>query len=334
MFYLNKSSLQANENQTNISKNYVTHLQYSIYNFIFIKVPLMKKLYYTANLLFFLILVLLGACKKNDKTDLTENTKPKKIIEYKKPKSSVSFQIEKTKDWLKINKTDSSKLDIVYALNRTDKANFKKLDSVIIPTDFSGDLVYYMPFPLHVSALEEVSKIVLFSYPAQTFAAYENGELVYTGPTNMGRKKDPTPTGLFFTNWKAEKTTSTFNDEWDLKWNFNIENKLGVGFHEYELPGYPASHSCLRLLEKDAKYLYKFADEWILKDEENIKVKGTPVVVFGNYNFDGPKPWLQLSSNPKALNISESEIENQVKPFIPQILKNQKLREAEQNTSL
>ncbi|MFH6963092.1 L,D-transpeptidase [Flavobacterium plurextorum] len=294
----------------------------------------MKKLYYTTNLLFFLMLVLFGACKKNDKANLTENTKPRKKIEYKKPKSYVSFQIEKTKDWLKINEADSSKLDIVYALNRTDKANFKKLDSVVIPTDFSGDLVYYMPFPLHVSALEEVSKIILFSYPAQTFAAYENGELVYTGPTNMGRKKDPTPTGLFFTNWKAEKTTSTFNDEWDLKWNFNIENKLGVGFHEYELPGYPASHSCLRLLEKDAKYLYKFADEWILKDKENVKVKGTPVIVFGNYNFDGSKPWLQLSSNPKALNISESEIENEVKPFIPQILENQKLREAEQNTSL
>lgn len=122
-------------------------------------------------------------------------------------------------------------------------------------------------------------------------------------------KKDPTPTGLFFTNWKAEKTTSTFNDEWELKWNFNIENKKGVGFHQYELPGYPASHSCLRLLEKDAKFLYTFADEWILKDKENVKVKGTPVVVFGSYNFDGPKPWLQLASDPKALNISESEIE-------------------------
>lgn len=294
----------------------------------------MKKLYYIVNLLFFLMLISLGACKKNNTVNLTENTKPKKTIEYKKPKSSVSYQIEKTKDWLKINEADSSKLDILYALNRTDKANFKKLDSVVIPSDFSGDLVYYMPFPLHVSALEGVSKIILFSYPAQTFGAYENGELVYTGPTNMGRKKDPTPTGLFFTNWKAEKTTSTFNDEWDLKWNFNIENKLGVGFHEYELPGYPASHSCLRLLEKDAKYLYKFADEWILKDKENVKVKGTPVIVFGNYNFDGPKPWLQLSSNPKALNISESEIENEVKPFIPQILENQKLREAEPTKTL
>ncbi len=281
------------------------------------------------------MLVLLGSCKKSENSNLTENTKKqKKAIEYKKPESSVSYQIQNTKEWLKLNEADSSKMDIVYALNRTDKANFKKLDSVVIPADFSGDLVYYLPFPLHVSALEEVSKIILFSYPTQTFAAYENGELVYTGPTNMGRKKDPTPTGLFFTNWKAEKTTSTFNDEWDLKWNFNIENKLGVGFHQYELPGYPASHSCLRLLEKDAKYLYKFADEWILKDKENVKVKGTPVIVFGSYNFDGPKPWLQLASDPKALDISESEIESQVKPFLLQILENQKLRESEQTSSL
>lgn len=295
----------------------------------------MKKLYYSANALLILMLVLLGSCKKSETSNLTENTKKThKTIEYKKPESSVSYQVEKTKDWLKKNEADSTKMNLVYALNRTDKTNFKKLDSVVIPADFSGDLVYYMPFPLHVSALEEVSKIIIFSYPTQTFGAYEYGELVRTGPTNMGRKKDPTPTGLFFTNWKAEQTTSTFNDEWDLKWNFNIENKLGVGFHQYELPGYPASHSCLRLLEKDAKYLYKFADEWILKDRENVKVKGTPVVVFGSYNFDDPKPWLQLASDPKALNISENEIENQTKPFLPQILENQKLREAEQTKTL
>ncbi len=91
--------------------------------------------------------------------------------------------------------------------------------------------------------MKNIDKIIFFSYPTQVFATYENGDLVYTGPTNMGRKKDPTPTGLFYSNWKAEETTSTFNDEWDLKWNFNIENKLGVGWHQYSLPGYPASHS-------------------------------------------------------------------------------------------
>ena len=293
----------------------------------------MKKLYYTSNILLVLVLVVLGSCKKETTTIETTKAKPHKTIEYKKPESSISFTFVKTKQWLDSIKGDSTKLDIAYAINRTDKANFAKMDSVVIPSDFSGDLPYYLPFPLHVSALEEVSKIIIFSYPTQTFAAYENGELVYTGPTNMGRKKDQTPTGLFFTNWKAEKTTSTFNDEWDLKWNFNIENKLGVGFHEYELPGYPSSHSCLRLLEKDAKYLYKFADEWILKDKENVKVKGTPVIVFGSYNFDGPKPWFELVNNSKALNISESEIETQVQPFIQKILENQKLRETEKQTA-
>jgi len=293
----------------------------------------MKKLYYLANALLLLILALMVSCKKNDTITITESKKTKKTVEYKKPESAVSYKFTKSKEWLKTNEADTSKMNIIYALNRVDKAGLKKLDSIVIPSNFSGDLVYYLPFPLHVNALEEVSKIVIFSYPTQTFAAYENGELVRTGPTNMGRKADQTPTGLFFTNWKAEKTTSTFNDEWELKWNFNIENKLGVGFHQYELPGYPASHSCLRLLEKDAKYLYKFADEWILKDKENVKVKGTPVVVFGSYDFDGPKPWLQLATDPKALNISEAEIEKQTKPFIQEILENQTLRETEKNTA-
>ncbi|CAA9200186.1 L,D-transpeptidase [Flavobacterium collinsii] len=293
----------------------------------------MRKLRYPLSILLLVVLVLISSCKKNEATETKGKVKPKKTIERTKPKS-VSYHFENTKEWLKTNASDSSKLRIAYAINRTDRKNFVKMDSVIIPSDFTGDLVYYLPFPTHIVALEEVSKVILFSYPAQTFAAYENGELMFAGPTNMGRKKDPTPTGLFFTNWKAEKTTSTFNDEWDLKWNFNIENKLGVGFHQYDLPGYPASHSCLRLQENDAKDLYKWADEWILKDRENVKVKGTPVIVFGSYPFDAPKPWYALVKNPKALDLSESEIKTQTQSFIQEILENQKLREAEPNPTL
>jgi hypothetical protein len=267
----------------------------------------------------------LFSCKENDKT-VKEGKKVIKI-ERKKP-NDVSYHFENTKEWLEKTANDSTQLYIVYAVNRTDAQNLKNLDSIVVPNDSSGDIAYYLPFPFEIPYLKEIDKIIYFSYSTQTFGAYEHGELVYTGPTNMGREKDQTPTGLFFTNWKAEQTTSTFNDEWDLKWNFNIENKLGVGWHQYELPGYPASHSCMRLQEKDAKYLYEWADEWELKDDENVKVKGTPVIVFGAYVFGKPKPWYQLVSSPNSLNIAESEIEKWTQPHISTILKEQKKREA------
>lgn len=273
-------------------------------------------------ILFGIIVLTLFSCKNGD--DANAEKTAKKMPVRKAPKA-VSYTLENTKEWLQKNESPSN-LEIAFSVNRTDKENFSQLDSVVIPTDMSGDIVFYLPFPLQVSYLENVDKIIFFSYPTQTFAAYENGILMYTGPTNMGRKKDPTPTGLFFTNWKAEETTSTFDDEWELLWNFNIENKKGVGFHQYELPGYPASHSCLRLQEKDAKYLYEWADQWVLADEENVKFKGTPVIVFGSYNFDAPKPWLQLVKNPKALTISESEIEKVTTPYLETILKEQEKR--------
>lgn len=266
-----------------------------------------------------ILLVIFCSCKQQ------ETIEPKKTIIRKQPKN-ISFHFENTKEWLAKTK-DSAQFRIVLAVNRTDKSNITKMDSIIVPKDLTGDVEFYLPFPLEVPFLKDINKIIFFSYPTQTFAAYENGDLIYSGPTNMGRKSDPTPTGLFFTNWKAEKTTSTFNDEWDLRWNFNIANKLGIGWHQYELPGYPASHSCLRLLEKDAKYLYDWADQWILKDNQNILVKGTPVIVFGKYDFDAPKPWLQLVQKPKYLNIPAAEIENVTKPYLNNILSEQKKRE-------
>lgn len=281
----------------------------------------MKKIVLFLNISIALLFI---GCKQESKT---ESTIDKIAVKERNEPKKTSFHLENTKEWLSKNSADSTNFAIAYAVNRTDAANFKKMDSVVIPDDMSGDIEFYLPFPLSVSSLKEINKIVFFSYPTQTFAAYEKGELVYTGPTNMGREKDKTPTGLFFTNWKAEETTSTFDDEWDLRWNFNIENKLGVGWHQYTLPGYPASHSCLRLQEKDARKLYDFADQWELANPETVKVKGTPVIVFGSYDFKAPKPWLELVKNSKALTISENEIETVTKPFMESILKEQKIRQ-------
>jgi hypothetical protein len=273
-------------------------------------------------LLGFILAIASFSCKKGDSENTPQPVKTVKKAPVRKAPKTVSYTLENTKEWLKTNQ-DSANLEIALAVNRTDKAFFTKMDSVIIPTDMSGDITFYLPFPVEVPYLADVDKVLYFSYPTQTFAAYENGILTYTGPTNMGKKKNPTPTGLFFCNWKAEETISTVDDEWKLLWNFNIANKGGVGFHQYDMPGYPASHSCLRLHEKDAKFLYEWAEQWVLLDDENVKFKGTPVIVFGSYPFGSPKPWLQLVKNPKALDISESEMEKVTAPYLSTILKEQ-----------
>ena len=211
---------------------------------------------------------------------------------------------------------------LILALNRIDKAHVRRADTLVVPDTFINDRNAYSTFPPSVSALAGVKKIVLFSYPTQTYSIYENGQLLKWGPTSMGKRSSKTPTGLFFTNWKGKEVRSTVDEEWILKWNFNIQNKMGIGWHQYAMPGYPASHSCLRLYADEAKFLYDWADQWTLKKDQLV-AKGTPVIVFGEYPFGERKPWLHLLENSKALAISEGEINELIQPYLEQILSEQ-----------
>jgi len=274
-------------------------------------------------------LVTISSCntKKETSSNTINDTKPEVEVEKK---VVINYSLLFSKDSIKkfVKNTDSNNLKVIAAVNRADVKFLNKFDSIIVPSDLTQQIKNYFPFPFEASFLRDIKKIIFFSYPTQSFAAYEKGTLVYTGPTNMGRKADVTPSGLFYTNWKAEETISTFNDEWELKWNFNIENKLGVGFHQYEMPGYPASHSCLRLSEKDAKYLYEWADQWNLQGTDNVLAKGTPVIVFGSYPVGASKPWLALAQNEKVLDISSIDIENITKQFLPDIMRKQEQRDS------
>lgn len=264
----------------------------------------------------------LDSTTSNDSSKILNVTKP--VVE-KKP--GITYTFMKREEWqvLKDSFEGVNHIDILNAINRVDTRHLKGLDSILVPSDYSHELKDYLPFPHNVEQLKDVNKILLFSYPAQVFAAYENGKMILTGPTSMGRKTKQTPQRLYFTNWKSKETTSTVDNAWLLKWNFNVHNFWGVGFHEYALPGYPASHSCMRLLEKDAKFLYDWADQWRLQ-EGSIVAYGTPVIVFGKYPFGETRPWRKLTEHPNYLTLNADSIFQFVQPHLEEILTKQQER--------
>jgi len=189
-------------------------------------------------------------------------------------------------------------IGILEKLNRRDLEHLIRLKEMIVPVEWPGDITDELALgvlPVVWEWAVERPKAIVVSQPDQVFGAYEFGKLVRWGPVSSGRKETATPAGTFNLTWKSKSRTSTDNDAWLLKWYFNFVNSRGVSFHQFELPGYAASHACVRLLERDAMWLYTWGDQWKLsKDGREVIQQGSPVVVLGDYGHDRPAPWISL----------------------------------------
>jgi hypothetical protein len=222
--------------------------------------------------------------------------------------------------------TDS--LQVLLYLNRVDKKHLLRQDTLIVPDTFYKDIRKYAPFPDSLEQLKKVHKIIFYAYSIQAFGAYENGSLVRWGPVSMGKKSTPTPTGLMHTNWKSLRAISTIDPEWIMNWYFNLDNLNGVSMHEYDLPGYPASHACVRLYQEDALWFYNWAEQWKLISNIEIGAYGTPVLIFGNYPFGKRKPWLELATDSNALTITSGMLETELQKYMVVILERQTQRDS------
>ena len=186
-------------------------------------------------------------------------------------------------------------------LNRRDREHLIRADppvpGLIVPAEWHSDPLVYSPFPSTWPAAETYPKAIVVHQPMQAFAAYERGRLVRWGPVSTGRKETPTPDGAFNLTWRARSRRSTDNEDWLLEWYFNFVSERGVSFHLFDLPGHPASHACVRLLLRDAQWLYGWGVQWQLDESKRaIVAKGTPVVIHGRYGFGNPAPWLSLDA--------------------------------------
>jgi len=217
---------------------------------------------------------------------------------------------------------------LVLKINRVDLDHVRQGEALVVPAKVA-DLLYHSPFPPQVEVVQSVRKAIFLSRRIQALAAYESGRQVYWAPTSSGKKATPTPAGLFQTNWKSRERASTVDEQWILRWYFNLDNLQGVSFHQYALPGYPASHSCIRLLEEDARWIYDWAEQWVLsKDGRKILAYGTPVVIFGDYAYDQPPPWKRLVEDPKAATVTPQEVEAASREHLPTLLERARVRES------
>jgi hypothetical protein len=185
------------------------------------------------------------------------------------------------------------RLALLEKLNRADVEHLARLKAYIVPSVWDADELSYSPLPIEYERAREKKKAIVVHLPQQVFGGYEQGRLVRWGPVSSGSAKSPTPQGQYHLNWRSRGHQSTVDERWFLPWYFNFINKRGISFHEFALPGYPASHSCLRLLKRDAMWLFSWGEEWKLDSKGwKISEQGTPVLILGQYRFDQPPPWL------------------------------------------
>ncbi len=188
---------------------------------------------------------------------------------------------------------DAAQLELLEKLNRIDRGRIAALEKIVVPDRWDLPEIAYSPLPRRFTWAAYFPKAVVVSKKLQAFAAYEDGRLVRWGPVSTGAAGSQTPGGLFHLNWRSRGWRSTVNRNWFLKWYFNFGNKRGHSFHEYELPGLPASHGCVRMLGRDAQWMYDWGDSWKLEQRgQRIAKQGTPVLILGTYDHAADKPWL------------------------------------------
>ncbi|MCG6863411.1 MAG: L,D-transpeptidase [Chromatiaceae bacterium] len=112
-----------------------------------------------------------------------------------------------------------------------------------------------------LSALPEAgSRALQFHLGSQTFNYSEDGDIVVSGPIASGTASSPTPTGNFSVLSKdKDKESSLYTNEVGTQaWMpYSMQFHGNYFVHEGWLPGYPASHGCIRLGHHHAKLLFE-----------------------------------------------------------------------------
>ncbi len=100
---------------------------------------------------------------------------------------------------------------------------------------------------------------ILVSLPQQKAWVFDDGELVATSPVSTGKRGHTTPAGTFPILQKKVHHRSNKYSNAPMPYMQRL-TWTGIALHAGHLPGYPASHGCIRLPRAFAKKLYNLTD--------------------------------------------------------------------------
>jgi L,D-transpeptidase catalytic domain len=100
---------------------------------------------------------------------------------------------------------------------------------------------------------------VVISLPQQKAYVFRGGELFGTSPVSTGRRGHETPVGTFRILQKKVVHHSNIYDNAPMPFMQRLTT-YGIALHAGHLPGYPASHGCIRFPRSFAKKLYEITN--------------------------------------------------------------------------
>ncbi|WP_076073138.1 L,D-transpeptidase family protein [Sphingomonas montana] len=110
--------------------------------------------------------------------------------------------------------------------------------------------------PASVAAAGGGGVRVLISLPQQKLYAFRGKTLVATSPVSTGKRGHATPAGTFRVLQKAVTHHSNRYSNAPMPYMQRLTT-YGIAIHAGALPGYPASHGCIRLPRSFARTLYR-----------------------------------------------------------------------------
>lgn len=242
-----------------------------------------------------------------------EPVNPFPLIRYTRTTIADKQQLDSVRRTYAKKKETMAAYRALTTINRKDLHYFRVGDTLMIPDTVMVDLRAYSVFPYYYAAAADIPKIILVSNKMQSYACYEQGELVYFAAANTGEERKPTFSGRYALNWKARLRKSSLNEEWELPFTWNFHRYAGSAFHQFDMPGRPVSHSCVRQFLTDAEWLYHWGKGAEYDStKQAIPFTGTPVLIIDMFDFSRKKggPWWDIASNKEGiLSLPEQPLE-------------------------